>query len=462
MCIVGAGAAGLTLAHALRGSGLSVLLLESGPVADPDAVNAGEVSGHPYNGLLRGRARGPGGTTTLWPGQCMRLRPADYASWPFGHEELDPNYRAAEAMLGIPPGELERDPWEALGEDGPAFDPTRIEPATAIFVGRRNLADLDVGEVTLLTGVFATRIERGRVEVRDLAGRSAEVEAEVVVLAAGGIETPRLLLVSGLGGDDAGRAFQDHAFCEPARVVGRPRALQDMYGIRLRRGLRWYPKLLLAPALRLSDEPGCMANIVFHYGARSPLDAALRARRALRTRSRMEPRDLLLVARGLPQLAAAAVRVRRGREPAPRPEEIRVLCIAEQHPRGESRIGLADECDPLGVPRARVNWRLGEEERLSIATFLTALDEELRRTGAGSLEREPWIDDERWLEHAFDSFHPAGGACFGTVADADGAVLGAPGVYVCGSALFPRSGCVNPTLTILALAFRLANHLQGR
>lgn len=462
VCIVGAGAAGMTLAHALRDAGLSILVLESGPVEDPETLDAGEVVGHAYNGLLRGRVRGPGGTTAVWPGQCMRLRPEDYEGWPFGPEEMEPHYRSAEALLGVPAGELDRDPWETLGEPGPGFDPARIESAGAVLVGRRNLADLDIGDAHLVTGAIATRIESGRVEVKDMVGGATEVEAASVVLAAGGIETPRLLLASGLGGEEAGRVFQDHAFCEPARVVGRARQLQDTYGMRLRHGTRYYPKLLLAPGLRADGGPGCMANVIFRYGSGSSLEALLRLRRARRERALPQVSDLVLVARGLPQLLAGAVRVARGREPAPPPESISVLAIVESQPRPESKISLADELDPLGVPRARVDWRLGEEERASIDTFLTVLDEELRRTGSGALEREAWIDGDEWIEHAHDAFHPAGGACFGTVTDSDSAVLGARGVYVCGSSVFPRSGCVNPTLTIAALAFRLAAHLGGR
>jgi choline dehydrogenase-like flavoprotein len=157
------------------------------------------------------------------------------------------------------------------------------------------------------------------------------------------------------------------------------------------------------------------------------------------------------------------LRLARGREPAPKPEHVRVLAIVEQRPSAASRLGLSDELDPLGVPRVRVEWRLGEDERASIETFVTVLDEELRRTGAGALEVEPWLADaERWSDNAFDSFHPAGGARIGDVVGDDLRVHGSPNVYVCGAAAFPRSGCVNPTLTIVALALRLAAHLGSR
>lgn len=442
VCIVGAGAAGLTLAHALRQDHLSVLVLESGPVDEPDRWNAGEVVSHGYNGLLRGRVRGIGGTTAVWPGQCMRLRPSDLAAWPF---ELDAHYRQAEELLGIPAGETARDPWQLFDEPGPGFDPCRVETAISVFCRRKRLAGLDIGAARVLAGAVATRVERGRVEVRDVEGRAVEVECGTVVVAAGTIETLRLLQVSGI---EAGRGFEDHPFADAARVVGPPRALQDTYGMRLRRGLRYYAKPIV---------DGCIANVVFEYDSGTPIQTLLRMRRARRGGMR----DVLRIARGTPELVAGAARLARGREPAPRPTAMRILAVAAQ-PDPQGSLTLSDELDPLGIPRARIDWRVGEHERASVANAVAVLDEELRRTGAGSLEPEPWLaDTERFVEHAFDSFHPAGGARIGDILDDDLQVRASPGVYVCGAAAFPRTGPVNPTLTILALAFRLADHLRG-
>lgn len=441
LCIVGAGAAGLTLAHALRDAGLSVLVLESGPVDDPDRWNAGEAVGHNYNGLLRGRVRGLGGTTAVWPGQCIRLRARDLAAWPF---DLDRDYRRAEELLGIPAGETARDPWERFGEPGPGFDPDRIDTALSVFCKRRRLAELDTGDARVLTGMFATRVETGRVAVRDRDGREAEVECGTVAITAGTIETIRLLLLSGV---DAGHGFEDHAFADVARVTGRTRTLQNTYGMRIRKGMHYYVKPII-------DD--CMTNVIFRYDPSSPIQTLMRIRRQ---RSVPTIGDLFHTARGVPALAAGGWRLARGREPAPKPADIRILAVAGQ-PNPTGAITLSEELDPLGIPQARVDWRVGEDERAVLANAVAVMDEELRRTGAGAVVPEPWLADaEQWLEHAFDSFHPAGGARIGDVVDERLEVRGLPNVHVCSAAAFPRAGCVNPTLTIVALAFHLADAL---
>jgi choline dehydrogenase-like flavoprotein len=87
------------------------------------------------------------------------------------------------------------------------------------------------------------------------------------------------------------------------------------------------------------------------------------------------------------------------------------------------------------------------------------LDEELRRTGTGALEPESWVGTPTWDEHVFDVFHPSGTTRMGAVVDTDLKLQ--DGLYVCSSSVFPTAGCANPTLTILALALRLSDHLRA-
>jgi choline dehydrogenase-like flavoprotein len=442
VCVVGAGAAGLTLATALVDAGRDVLVVESGGTGlEPavDALNDGDVIGRPFNGLNAGRRRGLGGTTRVWPGQCLRLSDVELADWPL---DLDPWYEQAERLLGVP--------GRAPRLELPSYDPSLLEHVISVFAPRRRLEQMlgrplvRSSRARVLVHATATALGDG-VTVRDVSGAEARVVARRVVLCAGGIENARLLLASGLGGDATGRYLQDHPASTPAYIVtDTPRALQDLYGLVFRNGARWAPKLRL-------PEGGCIGNVVFDYGDQSPVQAVLRLRRAFRSGVVGDPRDLARIALGAPTLAGGLWRrARTGREPAPRPEAVRLLAIAEQGPDPESRITLG-EPDSLGVPRPRVDWRIGEEVRTAVERLVTCVRDEFARLGLGEV-----VSDEGEVH---DSFHHAGTTRMGDVVDRDCRVGGTDSLYVCGSSVFPRSGCANPTLTIIGLALRLAEHL---
>jgi hypothetical protein len=148
-------------------------------------------------------------------------------------------------------------------------------------------------------------------------------------------------------------------------------------------------------------------------------------------------------------------------------ELLSVVLHLEQAPNPESRVSLSSERDALGQPRARLDWRLGDLEWRTARACLDLLAADLGRLGLGRVR----IDD--WLEAAEPAWTAVGGKFhhMGTtrmsddpsrgVVDANGAVHGVSGLYVAGSSIFPTCGFANPTLTIVALALRLAWHLRA-
>jgi choline dehydrogenase-like flavoprotein len=129
VCIVGAGAAGITLARELSGSGLTAVLLESGYL-EPDPATrdlyAGTVTGTPFgeleaeDALAAARLRYFGGTTGHWAGFCRPLDPIDFeprpgpgpSGWPLRRSDLDPWYERAMEVLGIGPMAFTWSAWE--------------------------------------------------------------------------------------------------------------------------------------------------------------------------------------------------------------------------------------------------------------------------------------------------------------------------------------------------------------
>ena len=127
---------------------------------------------------------------------------------------------------------------------------------------------------------------------------------------------------------------------------------------------------------------------------------------------------------------------------------------------------LSPERDEQGMNRVRVDWRLGEAEKQSLRRTLAVLGEDLAVAGIGSVRSRVGTEDELQRGLRFGHHHigttrmhadPAHG-----VVDADCRVHGIDNLYVAGSSVFPTSGASTVTLTLVALAIRLADHLKSR
>jgi len=139
---------------------------------------------------------------------------------------------------------------------------------------------------------------------------------------------------------------------------------------------------------------------------------------------------------------------------------------SEQEPNPESRVLLSEKTDALGVRRSNVRWQLTGQTLRTMREYAQVLREEFVRAGIGEIELDDWLDQEdaSWTEHVTDQFHHIGTARMGTprtgVVDKHCRVHGMENLHIGGSAVFPTSGHSNPTLTIIALCLRLADHLK--
>ena len=142
-----------------------------------------------------------------------------------------------------------------------------------------------------------------------------------------------------------------------------------------------------------------------------------------------------------------------------------VTLVVEQAPNPSSRVTLADEVDALGMRRALLDWRLGEGERRTVKRFSELLGLEAGRTGLGRVRLlEP--DEDGWWAGQQGAWHHMGTTRMHSdrrqgVVDANCRVHGIDNLFVAGSSVFTTGGFTNPTLTIVALAVRLADHLKG-
>jgi choline dehydrogenase-like flavoprotein len=497
ICVIGTGAAGLTLASVLLQSGVSVIMLESGGFdSDRDANRLNVVETDRwllFQGAQRGRRRGLGGSTACWGGQLLPLEPIDFAprawvdhsGWPITAEDLAPYYRLALQFAGADERNFDSDVSRLLGRQSP-FDPRVFSYFFSKWSPHPRFRDLLAEDLRQSTDVrvflhaTVTRIEldNGGDRVREVRASNAAQEefvftAETIVLCTGGIETPRLLLANrhqaprgiGNGHDLVGRFFQDHPNVRVGTVrSAEPQRMHELFSPATVDGLDVTPQLSLAPEVQEKDG---LLNASAHVWFRYPRTLLQRLSLLnLVRRIGAEPN----AARNLVDagLLLSGPTIRMLRQGARLGEEARftITVIVEQEPSPESRITLASRTDRFGVPRAKVRWQLTDKTWGTVVRVSRALESQFRQVGLGTLDIFPHIATDRtyWNVFPHDANHHMGGTRMASspdagVVDENCRVFGVENLFVASSSVFPTGGHSNCTLTIMALALRLAEHL---
>jgi choline dehydrogenase-like flavoprotein len=162
------------------------------------------------------------------------------------------------------------------------------------------------------------------------------------------------------------------------------------------------------------------------------------------------------------------------RHAAGRPKRFRVDSLllqirTEQAPNPNSRVTLSGVTDALGQQRAHLHWELTRHDKLTMQIAAEAFDSELRRLGLGELRLAPWLasDELVWPPDMVGGHHHMGTTRMSDdprtgVVNADCRTHAVDNLFVAGSSVFPTAGYANPTMTLLALAIRLADHLRSR
>lgn len=515
VCVIGGGAAGITLTRVLLDAGRRVILLESGGLDQHDRTDElmeGTTTGFPYYPLKDSRLRFFGGTTSIWGGRCAEMDEIDFtkrdwvahSGWPIQKSDLQSYYQRAMSILelnAMPEGE---NFWSEHGLKDPGFDRDRIQTSLWQFdtkadrfaaARHQDLFDAPHAQIVLHANVTNIRTNEAGdrvefVEFASLGGQSGRALADTVVLAAGGIENPRLLLASrdvhenGIGNDRdlVGRFFMEHPHARGARIESSRvlEALQLLPHSYIRNDRRY--AVVGRPAARLQAELGLL-NSSFTIGARQhpgsnmvlgkkvfmQLKHDLRPSRMKRSLWHFFRKQILHSRESL-GARLGALQVRRGHY------GLYTVIRAEQSPNPDSRVSLSStKRDVLGVPTPLLDWQFQEIDKRTVAGSMQALGEELQRLGLGTLTLDDWLEDPSlpWKTDPLISNHPIGGyhhmgatrmaaSPDEGVVDGDGRVFGVANLYVAGSSVFTTSGWANPTLTILALTLRLADHLIAR
>jgi choline dehydrogenase-like flavoprotein len=513
ICVVGAGAAGITLVTQLAATHRDICLIESGafePDSETQSLYDLECTGYPLRPDYMSRARYFGGSCNLWAGRSMRLAPLDFerrewvphSGWPISHAEVSHYYPAAGRILGLPDLDSASDemPKRLSDTEQRIFGGTTLTPTISAWARkpmRFGAASKDhfrsARNLRVLLNASATKLhvnEAGNavesLEVRTLNGGLVVVRARCFVLACGGIENARLLLVSrdrqpqGLGNahDLVGRYFMDH----PRAVFGRIHVPAGAHLPLLRGRTLKYGRYQVGVGLsREAQRRERLLNhfVTFEHESSGFVEAKYQSfiqtmkvvlRRGY-TGSRwdftrthlaeipnliylLSPRELM------PHpLYRLYVTLRDAMPRRPRPRTYVVVYFCEQPPDPASRVSLSSDNDRLGVPKLSFHWDLGRAMEDSVMRLQEMLAVELERAGVGTLERSPdppvYTDASHHMGTTRMSARPDEG-----IVDTDCRLHGYANLYLAGSCVFPTGGHANPTLTIVALALRLADHLS--
>lgn len=518
ICIVGGGAAGITIARELRNQPYEVCILESGGFDFEQATQSlydGANAGISYFPLGEARARYLGGSTNLWGGWSRPFDEVDfekrswvpYSGWPVTRSELLPYYHRAQQACHLGSYAYDVSSWEEtlkqLQCDRLPLNEAQVEtciwqviPPTHLRFGEAYRTELEQAKnVSTYLHANVVEIETNdtaqavtRLQVASLDDKKFWVKAKVFILAVGGIENPRLLLLAnkvqscGLGNqhDLVGRFFMEHPLLKSGKVqFSQPAGLYtqkviqagELYmgaGFNLPQPVQEREQLLnfSTRLLPVRDEGLEAFQRLRHRipQAKTP-EAFPRIVQGHRYRNNTSiVNDLGKVVTHLDSVVAKIYTKLLKSNAVQEPQGYNTLMIGEQAPNPDSRVTLSPERDKLGLNRVKLDWRLNSLDKYTMLRSQQLVAQELERSGVGQLQIELTNDDASW-QSLTSSYHHMGTTRMSSnprqgVVDKNCRIHGMGNLYVAGSSVFPTGGHSNPTLTIVALSIRLADHVK--
>ncbi|MDK4718812.1 GMC family oxidoreductase [Rhizobium sp. CNPSo 3968] len=467
------------------------------------------------------RCRALGGSTHAWAGKSapfdvMDFRPRSWvpcSGWPMDRSQIEPYLLRAMELLNLSPKEPPRRFDAAdLHSFYWQFARSRVERLDIMRFGREFMAKRS-DQIHVLLDATVTRIglttdgsRFSHLDVANMAGKRARIKARLCVLAAGGIENARLLLASndvhpkGIGNhyDLVGRYLMDH----PSARIGRIEANQmsplaklfGFFGVHHKgRAHMFMHGLALTPQIQEREQ---LLNAAIYFATeRAPDDPWDALKRLLRHDANFR-RDLCSVVKGsglivkgvgmkilsdhrTPKMLKdfvvnTAIRLSPNlvadefqcRGLPHKLTGLRIEAICEQMPNADSRISLSTRRDPFGTPLAKVDWRINDVERQTLLRIAQISAASLSSAGLPVPKLEDWAVERRPediviidMAHTLGTTRMSVDAKTGVV-DQNCRIHDVHNLYVAGGSVFPTSGHANPTLMILALATRLADHLN--
>ena len=500
VCVIGAGAAGLFVARRLADQGRDVILLESGLAIAMSSVEAGfevDCRLQAYGGAVEGRSFGLGGTTSRWGGQLIPYSKFDLEgrdpvmalAWKRILDVVAVRKDAVGAILGLgisreSPLGLEEERLKRPLEQQLAKAGLPLARSVRLPFSRRNMKFLAGGATAeqgmrvyldaTASGWKLVRSASGlgkavSLTVKSRDGRSLSVSAKHFVIAAGAIESTRILFELNTAGatpvlpvkSALGIGLSDHlsvpvALIDPSDRHSARKVLAPTFADGLMHSLR-IPLRYRAP-----DEPAGFA----HFVATDPGPGFELARTMLQglQAHRLPQLPMKLLLGGTLGLATVGWdRIVRSRLHVDRSAQWRIQLDLEQNPRSTNKIVMGNRRDAWNRLVPEVWWCVDEADQASVKRVTERLFSKIRVASTVFEDLVP-IDCDASFSKPYDTYHPVGTCRMGedeaAVVDLDLTVRGTSNVSMISTALFPSAGTANPTFSLLCLADELAGRIE--
>jgi choline dehydrogenase-like flavoprotein len=462
ICIIGAGPAGITLALRFAENGRRVLLLEGG--GHEYSQHSQSLYQCPSTGLdvyaEETRLRYLGGTSNHWAGRCRPFEPSDFSvgppvhlpGWPIAFSEIERHLPQAMAIVDLPPNSGFKAINTSLDDADFEADrfllspPTRFAQKYAKELNETEGLDVFINcncvdlEFDSNTGRIATIV------VTDYGLHKERVTAKQFILATGAIENARQLLNSEslVAGDIVskdgfvGRCFMEHLNVELGTFI-----LKDGQGTEPRQYFTT-DKFVMEHGSGKGNVSASLVAAVKAYG---------------RTAAIKDFFENLVCDAGAKHKIEFITKF-------DCPGDGVLGTLIEQFPNPASRVSLLAERDALGMRKATVHWELRPEDRSTIKTIGMEVAKCFAGTGLGYVRLDECVYDESVPlkvnphAHHMGTTRMASSPDFGVV-DENCKVFGVENLHVAGSSVFATGGASNPTMPLLQLALRLAEHLNS-
>ena len=492
VCVVGTGMGAVSVGRVLVEAGVDVLFLEAGPLTagrrQPAALEIEEI-GMSFR-LPTSRGLEVGGGTAFWHGVCAPLDEIDFqrrewvphSGWPITKSELEEPYRKAwDFLCGGDRRELS-DVQAGLDQLPAAADILRdkvYQFRSPPLRGKdKVLAWTEQGRARCVTHAVALQlVGDGTGTTRHLiagsGGRTFTVQAQVFIVAAGALETPRLLLNSMAKPESRmgpacwwlGRNLIDHPAAYVSQVQFRKPVPGHLFsGFDIGANVSALPGFVFETEIQ--ERHGLLNHTLFLRPGRSGKkvpNRALMSFLGVRGMRDLRPAHLAALLTD-PYIRWRVAHQRLRLNAMTRHGDL--FFMTEQAPNPESRVDLSEsKRDAYGYPVARVNWQLSQDdiERFEKALGLV-MDSYWRHPDVESVRGDQisdWIDSVCSAAHHLGTARMAHSPAEGVV-DANLKVFGADNLWVCDGSVFSTAGSVNPSLTICALGHRLGSHLLAK